>query len=309
MNESFDPFGGGNTSALPTGNGWGGGADNSFAGTQAAPKGNDYDRVAIPVTVATLNNLQSNDEKIQFGNFSFSQVRVIGELVSVSETETKETHYMIRDVGNTDQQPFMVVQYFGIDGNASPFIEGTILHAIGKIRTFDNQSAILAFKVQEVTEPHMAEVFPKEARVAELFFTKNVPDLYGAGDIANFVGTFLSTEPPQSNTRSNAPAALVTPSRKPAFNNFSDAGTPNDMNGSNIYGSTQRQGRGSNVQQNKILEYFARNDVSSEEGHNMATIRNAINGNARFEEDINALAQNGVIYTTIDDNHYALVTE
>jgi hypothetical protein len=310
MDQSFDAFGG-NTGGYQ-GNGWGGGGagDTSFAATQATPKGIDYDRVALPVTVATLNNLESTAEKIQYGNYSFSQVRVVAEVVSVSETESKETRYMVRDYGNEDQTPFLIVQYSGIDtSTAPPFIEGTIVHAIGKIRTFDGQSAILAFKVLEVPDTHMHEVFPKEARVAELYFTKNVPDMYASGDMSNFVGTFLSPEPPQTNNRTNT-AALGTPSRNLPLNNYANAATLDGDNGASIYGSTQRPGKGSNPQQNKILQYFENHpSLSSDEGISAATIRAAIGGNARFDDDINELASNGVIYTTIDDNHFALVTE
>uniref|UniRef100_A0A914Z6Y2 Replication protein A C-terminal domain-containing protein n=1 Tax=Panagrolaimus superbus TaxID=310955 RepID=A0A914Z6Y2_9BILA len=306
MDQSFDPFGG-NAAGLPADNGWGsGGGDASFSATQTVTKANDFDRVTLPVTVATLNNLESTAEKIQFGIYSFSQVRVIGEVVTANITG-QQIRYMIRDYGNEAQNPFLIVQYFGVDAtNLTPLIEGTTVQVIGKIRTFDDQSAIIAFKVLEVPDINMREVFPKEARVAELYFTKNVPERYVNGEMADFAGTFLSPEAPQSNNRTNL-AAAGTPGRTP----FAPANTttPKALNGSAVYNSTQRPGRGNNPQQNRILEYFATHQVSSEEGLSVTTIRNAIHGNANFDADINDLAQNGVIYTTIDDNHYATITE
>lgn len=73
MDESFDAFGG-NTTGVGGGNGWGAAGDSSFMATQTAPKANEYDRVALPVTVATLNSLDANAESIQFGKYSFQQV-------------------------------------------------------------------------------------------------------------------------------------------------------------------------------------------------------------------------------------------
>uniref|UniRef100_A0AC34F2C9 Replication protein A C-terminal domain-containing protein n=1 Tax=Panagrolaimus sp. ES5 TaxID=591445 RepID=A0AC34F2C9_9BILA len=311
MDQSFDPFGG-NTSGLPMDNGWGSGGgggvgDASFSATQATAKANDFDRVTLPVTVATLNNLESTAEKIQFGIYSFSQVRVIGEVVS-SSIIGQEIRYMIRDYGNEAQNPFLIVQYFGVDAtNLTPLIEGTSVQVIGKIRTFDDQSAIIAFKVIEIPDVNMREVFPKEARVAELYFTKNVPERYANGEMADFAGTFLSPEAPQSNNRANA-AATGTPGRTP-FAPANNTTTPSIMNGSAIYNASQRPGRGNNLQQNKILEYFNTHAHSAEEGLSVAAIRSAIHGNARFDDDINELAQNGVIYTTVDENHYAVITE
>lgn len=120
--------------------------------------------------------------------------------------------------------------------------------------------------------------------------------------MSSFAGTFLSAEPPQSNTRSNNPATAITPART--------AGAITDnFNGSALYGATQRAGRGSNPQQNKILEYFATHLVDPEQGISVSAVRAGVGGNARFDDDINDLAQNGVIYTTVDDNHYAVVSE
>ena len=80
MDESFDGYNldasrGGNDIA---GNGWGNGGfgNQSFVSqTQSASsKPNEYDRVAIPVTVKMIQNLDPSAEKITYGNYSFSTV-------------------------------------------------------------------------------------------------------------------------------------------------------------------------------------------------------------------------------------------
>ena len=43
------------------------------------------------------------------------QVRIIGEVVNTIDTQGTEVRYMIRDCGNQHQEPFLVIQYFGID--------------------------------------------------------------------------------------------------------------------------------------------------------------------------------------------------
>lgn len=76
--QSFDAFTG--EAAPKTYGGWGGGGgageigDQSFVATQAAPKTADFDRVTVPVTVATLNNLEPGAEKITYGNYHFTTV-------------------------------------------------------------------------------------------------------------------------------------------------------------------------------------------------------------------------------------------
>jgi hypothetical protein len=306
MDQSFDAFGN-----QEHGNGWGGGGaagDTSFVGTQATgQKQNDYDRVALPVTVATLNNLQTTDEKITFGNYSFSTVRIIAEIVNtIDQTDgANGVRYMIRDYGNQDQSPFTLIRYDGIDGNVNTaFIEGTIIHAVGKIRAFDSYIAVVAFKVEEVKEMGHRDVFPKEARVAELYFTKNVPERLQTGQMSDFVGTMLSPEAPPSNTRSLVPGAPVTPSRNTTM---LPPTTPSAMNGSALYMQSQFAGKGANLQQNKILEFLM--TKNKEEGLSVQAIKAGIYGDHKFEADIADLAQNGAIYTTIDDNHYAAIIE
>lgn len=111
-----------------------------------------------------------------------------------------------------------------------------------------------------------------------------------------FVGTMLSSEIPPSNLR-----GPNTPGRTPM------PATPG-LNGSAIYTHNTQTAPGLNVQQTNIIQYIkSRSHLLGEEGISTAELKNAIHGDANFDADVIHLAENGVLFQTMDENHYNIM--
>ena len=60
-----------------------------------------------------------------------------------------------------------------------------------------------------------------------------------------------------------------------------------------------------NEQQNKIYNHIK--GIETEEGVHVKNIKLAVNGDANFQSDLDFLTSNGLLYNTLDDDHYAVV--
>uniref|UniRef100_A0A7E4VAD1 RPA_C domain-containing protein n=1 Tax=Panagrellus redivivus TaxID=6233 RepID=A0A7E4VAD1_PANRE len=298
MDESFNPYNGAG--------GWGApNADASFGGPGAtqgtSKKPNEHEKVTIPVTVATLNAIEPGSEKVTYGEYSFTTARVIGVINSVTENQTDIAYY-VTDRRDETGASFKIIQYFGVEETTphTSFIEGTVIEAIGKIRSFDDTTTLVAYSVKEVTDSSVETEFEKLARVAELYYTKNVPELISTNNLSAFNGTILSADAPPSNNRNSAPGATGS--------TFTAAST---ANGGHVYNTTFSQGggavKGNNAQQNKIIEYMMNNGGTTETGCSVQELRAAVGNNPNFDNDMNELGSNGVVYSTCDDEHFALI--
>lgn len=298
MDESFNPYNGAG--------GWG--APNaSFAGLpeatqETSKKPSEHEKVTIPVTVSTLNAIEPGSEKVTFGEYSFTTARVIGIVNSVTENQT-DIQYFVTNRREETGTPFKIIQYFGVEENTlhTSFIEGTAIEAIGKIRSFDDSTALVAYSVREVTDINIENEFDKLARVAELYYIKNVPELISSNNLSAFNGTILSVEAPPSNNRNNATSGV-------SRNTFTSAST---ANGGHVYNTTFSQAvgapSGNNAQQNKIIEYMMNNGGTTETGCSLQELRTAVDNHPNFDNDMNELGSNGVVYSTCDDEHFALI--
>ena len=113
-----------------------------------------------------------------------------------------------------------------------------------------------------------------------------------------FSGTMLSPDPPASNNRQ-----MQGPGT-PTVRQNAGAGTI----GQKSYGIMQSKFSNEqiqNEQQNKIYNHIK--STETEEGVHVKNIKLAINGDANFQSDLDYLTANGLLYNTLDDDHYAVV--
>ncbi|KAE9551584.1 hypothetical protein FO519_005191 [Halicephalobus sp. NKZ332] len=292
MDTSFNAFG--------AQGGWGG--DSSFT-TQAPAQGgqqnanNEYANFRLPVTISTLQRISPGEELLTIGNYKFGHVRLIGVVKEADLSDPSSATYKIADINGDPDVTFSVVHYLSLDGatDSQIFVEGTNVFVFGRIRAFDSVSSIIALQIRAVDEQSEIECFPKEARVAELFFSKDIPNrLPELGDY--FSGTMLSPDPPASNNRQMQGPGTPTFRQNPTNAAQKPYGV---MQGK--FANDQVQ----NDQQNKI--YMHIKTVETEEGVHVKNIRLAIGGDANFQSDLDYLTANGLLYNTLDDDHYAVV--
>lgn len=107
----------------------------------------------------------------------------------------------------------------------------------------------------------------------------------------------ISVQPPASNgrqTNSNARPGFAMPDNAQATKprgTYQNAAHPDIQN----------------QQQQRIYEYIA--SINDESGANITMIRTAARADPNFQNDLDHLASIGVIYNTIDDNHFAVVSD
>ena len=127
-----------------------------------------------------------------------------------------------------------------------------------------------------------------------------------SGKMDAFKGTLLSCDASASNNRNTA-GTSATPARGSTTAALNTPATPGTHGQTAVYQSSQIPvTRGNTPQQNRIIDFLARNP-NQEGGISMANIKAGVKGDNCFESDFHTLAENGVIFSTLDDDHYSLV--
>ena len=51
-------------------------------------------------------------------------------------------------------------------------MEETLVRVVGKLRSFDERLILMAFNIHEISDPKMADIHVREARLAQLYYEK-----------------------------------------------------------------------------------------------------------------------------------------
>ncbi|VDO35024.1 unnamed protein product [Haemonchus placei] len=288
-NESF---------SVADGGGWAG--DVSFA--TAAPKEalsmKVAERLPVPVTISDLHDSANAEEKYELGDFPFSTVLTMGIVKSVAELENTSNH-ILGDPENMDKE-FEILTYNGVsdsDSSSTTFVEGVKVMVVGKLRSLSDRHGIMSYSIKEVIDDKEYRAFKLEARIAKLYFGKNVPSILRSGLGQNLVGC-AAGPPADVSSTSNVGEVMNVFGTQP----------------NRIYGSTSgaASSRGHNLegQRGKIMDLLNREKDNYEAvGLSEGDIKSAI-GAANMDslrKDLQFLVNEGHIYNTIDDEHYALI--
>lgn len=298
MDASFD-FGGGG--------GWGEmGQDNFNASQGVAQKSSNSEKVPIPVTVADLCESDIQEEKFYISSFSFHTVRTIGKVVTADSQSDGQYTYEICDTTAIDPNTaprYTVIRYHGIDGatTGENFVEGTTVCVVGKLRKFDAKISIIAFHLREVEGPEEEKAFHMECKLAQLYYGKNIPDATATGgpEMRQYDGTIFTTELPGR-------PAPDTPSSRGRMGVPMTPGGANPAARRSTFNDAPANTRGLTGQKAKIFDYIRRNG-GSEQGCHVDDIKRGIGADGRFASDIEALVNEGTIYSSLDEFHYAII--
>uniref|UniRef100_A0A0N5AUF3 RPA_C domain-containing protein n=1 Tax=Syphacia muris TaxID=451379 RepID=A0A0N5AUF3_9BILA len=288
-NDSFD---------VGAAGGWG---DVSYSATEAPSEASkSVDKVVVPVSVEDLNrNVNQNEEKLTFNKTSFSTVRIAGVVKDAKEQDGGQSvEYKIADDAESNER-FLVIHYRGVNPNdisSELFVEGTVVMVVGKLRNFDNRLAIVAFDVREIDDKRELEAYHLEAKLAKLFYTKDVIEVIKSNS-SLFENTMLRRNLEGAQTNSG--------------NKNGNTGTTWNQNGINSAITSQFNGaventKGLSGQKGAIYKYLS--GLNSMEGASTEEIKKNIPKNLfnqrTFATDFESLLSEGHIYSTIDDDHY-----
>jgi len=326
MDASFDAFGGG---------GWGmDGGENEFSSQMH--KSNIYEKVPIQITIFDLLKLMDSgdeQEKYCIGTYSFNTVRIIGRVAYVTTDVNSTTTYELceQSMDVRTAKRFTVIRYEGAETpynkplNTYPV--GTVIHAIGKLRMFNNRLSLVSFHIRESNQDEI-DIFEMDAKLAKIYYRKKIPELstQQMGEYASTIfcpGTIRHEKakngmPPPSTF--NVSNANVTPNPKrsqiPTQTPFSTSADRNQFNNQvnnnssssrqQLYQPSQSKNHGFTPQQNRIFE-FIREYSANESGVSLESIKQTLRPDSKISDDLHHLLSVGVIYSTTDDEHYAVV--
>ncbi|KAE9416333.1 hypothetical protein Angca_006488, partial [Angiostrongylus cantonensis] len=269
--------------------GWAG--DVSF--TTTAPKEAQSLRVAerlpIPVTVSDLHDCANVEEKYELGDFPFSTVLTMGIVKSASEQENTSNH-VLGDPEDMSKE-FEVLTYNGVsdmDFGSIVFVEGTKVMVVGKLRSLSDRHGIMSFNIREVIDEKEYRAFRLEAKVAKVYFQKNIPSILRSGMGQNLVGCAAGA-PSDANPSAGEKESLSVFGTQPSrIFNSSVTGQASLSRGHNLVG-----------QRGKIMDLLQREKDNYEAiGLSESEIKKAI-GAINMEslrKDLQFLVNEGHIY-------------
>uniref|UniRef100_A0A1I7ZGX3 RPA_C domain-containing protein n=1 Tax=Steinernema glaseri TaxID=37863 RepID=A0A1I7ZGX3_9BILA len=301
--------------------GWG---EHNASQTTSAPaqtKQNALERLPACVTVADLAAIPEGEEHVSMGGLSFTTVRVAGTVSSVTATEDngQSLEYVLKDSRDPSAE-FTVINYVGLSPEAArgshQFSEGTKVHAVGKLRSFSGRLVIVAFQVRELEQEDEMECFELEAKIGRHFFEKYLYEIQPGQDLSLYDNTMLSTHirsRPGAAPSGGFGGAPTTPG--PAQPSFFSKPTPTPATGgpaakrprpSGPETMTDAENKGLRGQRARIFQFIVDNS-QPEVGVYVGDVKRALGLeiDPKFDDDLAHLVDEGIIYSTHDDEHYA----
>ncbi|CAI4225450.1 unnamed protein product [Auanema sp. JU1783] len=284
--------------------GWGG--DASFA-TQA-PKDSEMrkvsDRLPIPVTIQDLRGFTPNDEKYTLGDYGFGTALIIGRVERLETGNEHSISYDLIDIED-EQTCFKVVMYTGLNDSRKDlqsFVEGTRMMALGKLRSLSDEFSLIAYDIKEITDDKEYEAYLLEAKLAKLFFAKNVPNKLALREIL-LEGTCIGV-PANAAQRAIGQNSHTKAEPNRLYPNANQQQNDSDKN--SIAAANGLQGQKASIV--RLLE--AEQGSYGEHGFTVEEIRQKLRAPNvdSIRADLEFLATEGHVYTTISDDHFALIT-
>ncbi|ETN83107.1 hypothetical protein NECAME_07577 [Necator americanus] len=279
--------------------GWAGDMSFATAPPKEAQSVKVAERLPIPVSLADLHESANAEEKYQLGDYPFSTVITIGIVKSVAELENT-TNHVLGDPEDMSKD-FEVLTYSGVSETeigSSTFVEGTKVMVVGKLRSLSDRHGIMSYNIREVIDEKEYRAFVLEAKIAKIYFGKNVPSILRSGMGQSLSG--CAAGPPADRNPTSGPKENLTVFGMPTTRLY------------NTPGETSSVTRGHNLdgQRGKIMDLLQREkDNYDSVGISEEDIKKAIGANNMdsLRKDLQFLVNEGHIYNTTDDEHYALI--
>uniref|UniRef100_A0A914V772 Replication protein A C-terminal domain-containing protein n=1 Tax=Plectus sambesii TaxID=2011161 RepID=A0A914V772_9BILA len=287
FNDSFGP-----------GDGGFGAGDMSYSQQNNAGS-NNQDKVAVPVTIQDLCEIPRGDEKIIVGTQPFSTVRVVGEVVNVVRMGDQAIEYHIQDVDTPGGPTFVVMVYRSATPSPSEteetFVEGSLLHVVGKVRSFDDRVIIMSFQTRALEDEKEYKAHKLEARLAHLYYEKTIAQKAASGALPpTFAETMLrgSSDAATSKAAGGQPSVVQPYGGQQVFNEVVDNSKLRGLTGQRaklfIYIQTHGPARDAGVHKDELMKLPGLNKDS-------------------VQKDLDYLTSEGFIYSSTDDEHYQTI--
>ncbi|RCN30892.1 replication protein A [Ancylostoma caninum] len=283
--------------------GWAGDTSFATAPPKEAQSAKVAERLPVPVTIADLHDSANADEKYELGDYPFSTVLTMGIVKSVSEQENT-TNHVLGDPEDMNKD-FEVLTYNGVSEaelGTSTFVEGTRVIVVGKLRSLSDRHGMFLY----TSTLHMCFFLCNSLKKLvtfcgidnEAIFLKNVPSILRSGMGEGLSG--CAAGPPADAGVPSGPKENLSVFGSQTTRLY---GTP---------GATSSVARGHNLdgQRGKIMDLLQREkDNYDSIGMSEGDIKKAIGAMNMdsLRKDLQFLVNEGHIYNTTDDEHYALI--
>ncbi|KAI6215736.1 hypothetical protein M3Y94_00419700 [Aphelenchoides besseyi] len=264
----------------------------------------DTDRLQMPCLIADLLNMSPSEEKITYGNYSFPTIRVVGQIVNITEAENKELHYEITDPEDETVDGQTVRGTIYAQARKGTFEEGDWMVAFAKMRSFDGVLHLLTFAVRpaDLTDVRMLKA---EARCAKFYYKDNAPEKILNGVVPEYIGTPLTNEPMGNQGKNdltdtqqfgaNVPNSLPSRPQLTAIN--TGPKIKEEPKSGNFKGTRE-----------KIVEFFQqRRNSMPQNGFHMEDVKRELGNPPNFENDIHYLLNEGILFNTHDSSHFTMI--
>ncbi|KAI6224372.1 Replication protein A [Aphelenchoides fujianensis] len=274
------------------GGGWGG----EEAATQQQA---EEQRSPIPVLFCDLVNTPPSDDKFRIGNYTFQMLTVCGQLVAFENTGT-ELKFKIRDpeeCGETciDGQIFDPTKF-----DVEQFVEGQWVKVLGRLRAFGGHFHIMGYSMDTVENAKELRLHKVESQLAKFYYMDNGPEKVAGPTVTDYVGTALTNDVVRK--------PLQPQFQDPNFNAFANqSNAVNNLQGTQRMGGVKSEGdsRGLTGIRKQIWDFIQANP--SDAGCHSEEVRRQIGNPPSFDQDLQWLANEGVIFNTVDENHFSVL--
>jgi len=248
-----------------------GGVDGSPSG-----KANRNEKGIHPVTIKQMQaaNAEQEGESLRVDGKDATQVTFIGQIMSKTEMATN-TNFVIDDgTGSisvkqwtdTEETDYML-------GLKQSLQEGIYVRIVGQLRAYEGEHNITGFSIRPVTDMNEITYHLLDACHTHLYNTRG---------------------PPQEGV--NKPVQ-----QRQAFN----APAPSSMGGGPFAAPSNPITSGGSVN-DRVLAAFTDLQATSDQGTNVEVVAQRLNLNLHeVRKAVDALALDGHLYSTIDEDHYA----
>mmetsp|Transcript_16261 Transcript_16261/g.41115 ORF Transcript_16261/g.41115 Transcript_16261/m.41115 type:complete len:269 (-) Transcript_16261:121-927(-) len=251
-----------------------GGADGSPAG-----KANKNEKGIHPVTIKQMQaaNAEQEGDNLRVDGKDATQVTFIGQIVNRNEMATNINFTIDDGTGSidvkqwteTDETDYML-------GLKQSLQEGTYVRVVGQLRAFNGEHNVTGFSIRPVTDMNEITYHLLDACHTHLYNTRGPPQ-EGVNKPVQQRQAFNIPAP--SGMAGGPSAPFAAPS-----NPITSGGSVND----------------------RVLAAFTDLAATSDQGTNVEVVAQRLNLNLHeVKKAVDALAMDGHLYSTIDEDHYA----
>ncbi|ORY81401.1 hypothetical protein BCR37DRAFT_380296 [Protomyces lactucae-debilis] len=260
----------------PNGGGYGGGGGGGgFSASQTTPGGGDKktsSTVLRPVTIKQILDASQThpDAPFQADGVEILHITFVAKVVNVSSASTHITYKFDDDTGVIEVKKW-------IDADAADqaieIENGMHARVLGNMKSFNGKRSVASTAIRKVTDEQEVAYHALETKYASLYLTRGPPDDDSAG--------------------ANGQAA--------------GAGAQSGQ-GNGLGQKVQDELRHLDDFSRKIVEAIVKNTVN-EDGIHVRTLAGLMGGGGDILATIEALKEEGIIYTTIDEDHVKTTME